>query len=202
MKSRETTPVHLQIGKENKLAIVFSCPGRFEEIAGHPAARTTGRNLEMLLSLLSKELNRTDLERSNVTITNAWPNVEYKEKTGRSEATLAEITAPENLKRLREELDQVTELVIFCGERARAAGRLLNLRRNPRFVYIGHLGLKGLCLIRTDVGGNPIVAIRDAASGKSKRDLQRQNTQRRLAVLARSIRVQLHTELSSKTFSD
>ena len=99
------------------MALVLSSPGRQEELAGYPAARTTGKNLEALLLLLGQALRRGDLTRENVTRTNAWPSVEYLDKTGRSEATHGEILAPDNLRKLRRELAEIGELVIFAGKR-------------------------------------------------------------------------------------
>lgn len=186
--------VHLQAGRLNRVAVVFSCPGRHEEAAGHPAARGTGRNLDILLSLLGQALGRDDLNRENVTITNAWPRVEYRERTGRSEASEREVVSPDNVERLRRELYEVTDLVIFCGKRAAAVAPLLRLKHRPSLVFIKHPGLRGLSLIRTDAYGKEIVAAhaaacRDGRHGKT--ELQAQNTRRRLAVLVGSICEQL-----------
>ncbi|OGU06652.1 MAG: hypothetical protein A2075_08715 [Geobacteraceae bacterium GWC2_58_44] len=137
-------PVHLQVGKEKKVAVVFSCPGRHEEVAGHPAAQSTGKNLDTLLLLLSQALNRNDLTRANITITNAWPEVEYQAKTGRSEATAKEVEGAGNIERLQQELEDVTDFVIFCGAKAAAVARNLRLKYRPKFVYMRHPGLRGL----------------------------------------------------------
>ena len=193
--------IHLQVGKQQRVAVVFSCPGRHEEAAGYPAAKTTGRNLDRLLSLLSKALNRNDLTRSNITITNAWPEVEYKAKTGRSEATAKEVKAPENVKRLQQELDEITDFVIFCGDTARAASQNLRLKHNPSFVYLKHLSLRGLSLIARDVQGERIIAADvqiSAGSDISKMKLQSDNTNKRLAVLVDSILSQLRSELADQ----
>lgn len=193
-------PVHLQVGKEKKVAVVFSCPGRHEEVAGHPAAHSTGRNLETLLSLLARELNRDDLTRANLTITNAWPEVEYRARTGRSEATAREIRGAGNLQRLQEELEEVTEFIIFCGAKAKAAGRQLRLKHQPQLVFIQHPGLRGLSLIATDLRGERIVAAQSqpGAGQEGRRALQSENTRRRLAVLVRSILRQLRGDLDDR----
>lgn len=183
--------VHFEAGKENRVAIVFSCPGRHEEAAGRPAAGTTGRNLETLLSLLNQLLRRDDLSRANVTITNAWPHVEYRTKTGRSEASRKELLEAKNLERLRQELEEISDMVIFCGEKARIVSMYLELEHHPTFVYIDHLGLRGLCSIRRDVNGQPIVAVLQGSTVKVKKELQRENTRKRLAVVASSIQAQL-----------
>jgi len=183
---KKRSPLHLQEGREQRVAVVFSCPGRHEEAAGHPAAGSTGRNLEILLTLLGQALNRSDLARVNVTITNAWPLVEYRGKTGRTEATVKEITAEGNTARLQQELAGITDFVIFCGARARSASGYLRLEHHPRFVFVKHLGLRGLSLIRRDVGGEPIVAA-------ARRDLQGKNNLKRLEVVAHSIVSQLRS---------
>jgi hypothetical protein len=190
-------PVHLQVGKEKKVAVVFSCPGRREELAGYPAARHTGRNLELLLSLLARELNRDDLSRGNITISNAWPRVEYRAKTGRSEATLKEVESADNVKRLQHELEEVTDFVIFCGARAKAAARHLQLGHKPRLVFIRHPGLRGLSLMATDLRGERILAAElqlSRGSNEAKRSIQAENTRRRLAVLVDSILKQLEDD--------
>ncbi len=182
--------IHIQIGKQKRVAIVFSCPGRHEEDAGYPAAKTTGKNLNALLSTLSDALSRSDLIRTNITITNAWPIVEYEEKTGRSEATEQEVVAPSNIKRLQQELDDITEFVILCGEMAKAISKKLHLEKNPQFIYVKHWGTRGLMSIVADLDGKPIVAAEAqifAGSKVSKRKIQSENTEKRLAIVARSI---------------
>lgn len=183
----------MQVGKEKKAAVVFSCPGRHEELAGHPAAGATGKNLDTLLSLLSKALHRSDLARDNVTITNAWPGVEYPAKTGRSQATTKEVLAPENIERLQRELEEISEMVIFCGEKAAAAARHLLLKRQPKRLYIKHLGLRGLSLLGTDVQGETILAADVQVSAGGKTRIRGDNTERRLAVLVDSVLAQLRS---------
>lgn len=192
-------PVHWQAGRLNRVAVVFSCPGRHEEAAGRPAARSTGKNLEILLELLAGALGRDDLHREEVTITNAWPKVEYRAKTGRTEASEREVCAPENVERLRRELDEVTELVIFCGRKARAVAPLLRLKHRPSFVFISHPGLRGLSMIHSDACGDPIMAVDGGlrpGTGGVRRG-QSENTRRRLAVLAASICRQLQERQSA-----
>lgn len=191
--------VHLQIGKQNNVAVVFSCPGRHEEIAGYPAAKTTGNNLNKLLSLLSDALGRSNLTRSNITITNAWPSVEYKEKTGRSEATEKEVVVPNNLNRLEQELSDITEFVIFFGDIADATSHKLELAKKPRFINVEHLSTRGLLSIRNDVHGKPIVAAKDQIiSGRKMglRKIQAENTERRLVVVVSLVLKQLQDDVA------
>ena len=195
--SENSMAIHIQVGKQKRVAVVFSCPGRHEEIAGRPAAGTTGRNLDAILELLCKALNRSDLTRSNITITNAWPKVEYKAKTGRSEPTPKEARAPENIERLQEELEGITDFVIFCGEAARAVSQRLQLKLKPRMVYIRHIGLRGMSLINKDVQGERITAADaqiSAGCSIGKAEIQAANTGKRLAVVVRSILAQLESE--------
>lgn len=186
--------MHLQVGKLKRVAVVFSCPGRHEEAAGYPAAKATGKNLDRLLALLAKALKRDDLSRDNITITNSWPDVEYQAATGRSEATTREVLAKDNLLRLQRELEGISDLVIFCGERARTVSRHLQLKYKPKFIYTAHLGLRGLSLTRTDVQGESIVAADmqiQAGRRMSKQEIQWENTEKRLAVLVHAILTQL-----------
>ena len=88
---------HYQKGNENKVAFVFSCPGRHEEAEGYPAAQNTGTNHINLLLELSRIITREDLIREYITIANAWDRIEYDKKTNRSEATNKEILLPSNM---------------------------------------------------------------------------------------------------------
>jgi hypothetical protein len=185
-ETRHQGKIHLQKGSEDRVAVVFSCPGRHEEVAGCPAAKATGRNLELLLSLLGEALGRSDLSREKVTITNAWPEVEYLGKTGRTEASPREITTAENVERLQQELREVTDFVIFCGDRARLVAEKLRLQHHPKLVFTRHPGLRGLSTINTDIHGGRIVA-----GGRNTREVRAQNNKKRLEVLVQQILSQL-----------
>ena len=110
--------VHYQKGLGNRVAFVFSCPGRYEQTAGCPAAKVTGVNLQKLLEILTEIFERNDLSREQITVTNAWSRIEYKELTGRSEATDEEIQMSENISRLQCELEHVEEFMVFCWKMA------------------------------------------------------------------------------------
>jgi hypothetical protein len=47
---------HYQEGSDTQVSCIFSCPGRHEKIAKHPAAKTTGTNLKSLFELLNQQL--------------------------------------------------------------------------------------------------------------------------------------------------
>lgn len=181
---------HFARGSKNEVAFVLSCPGRLEERARHPAAGVTGNNLNRLLAMLGPRLDLQSLERADVTITNAWDLIEYRKKTCRSEATDAEVKQTDNLRRLASELLHVTELVVFCGCKARLASqellRLGILPNSQRVAFVEHLGTQGLLTIKSDTTGNPIVAAAVQQLGGRPdrlRVIQSENTNRRLSVV-------------------
>lgn len=185
---------HLQVGKSKEVAFVFSCPGRYEEVAGEPAAKVTGKNLSSLLGKLGIALNKNDLDRRNITITNAWSRVEYEKKTGRSEATTSEIISDVNIARLRSELVGVTELIVCCGEKAKIAVDACCLSENVKVVFIKHLSTRGLNSIKTDISGveiPPAKSIKSQGDRRSKHLIQNDNTSKRLDVVCKSITKQI-----------
>lgn len=194
IKRRKYMAIHIQVGKKSAVAVVFSCPGRHEEKNNCPAAKNTGKNLHTFLSILAIKLPRNELVRSNITITNAWSCVEYKAKTNRSEATDQEIVTIPNIGRLRRELDHITEFIIFCGKKAKLASTHFTLKNQPKFIYIEHLGTRGLLSITTDTSGRAIISADEQINkGRtiSKRRIQKENTKKRLEVVAKSVQDQL-----------
>lgn len=182
---------HFSRGTATHVAFVLSCPGRHEELAGHPAAGNTGKNLGRLLEYLGPRLDLPHLERSHVTIANAWAGIEYKDKTGRSEASDLEVRQADNIFRLAHELRHVTLLIVFCGEKAKLAAQELRelelLPNSIQFALVPHIGGQGLnnC-ITSDVANRPIVGARkQRQSGRldSLKAIQRENTSRRLEVI-------------------
>lgn len=181
---------HFARGSKNQVAFVLSCPGSHEERARHPAAGVTGNNLNRLLAMLGPPLGLQSLERADVTISNAWDLIEYRKKTCRSEATDAEVKQADNLRRLASELVHVTDLVVFCGCKARLASqellRLGALPSSQHVAFVEHLGTQGLLTIKSDTTGKPIVAAKLQQLG-GRRDrlqvIQSENTDRRLRVV-------------------
>lgn len=181
---------HFSQGSEVDVAFVLSCPGRREEHDRHPAAGTTGRNLERLLERLGPQLGLSNLSRSQITITNAWAGIEYLDKTGRSEASDGEVMQAENIDRLARELRHITMLIVFCGEKAKLACHELRARKclplSVQVAFVSHLGSQGLNkTIESDVTGRPIVAAREqrlAGRVDSLKAIQRENTVLRLQV--------------------
>ena len=150
--------VHLECGRSNDVAFVFSCPGRkeYEARPQGPAKGDTGTNLNDLLGIMRKKYAGTVMKitapkrfsRDEIWITNAWSEVEYKTKTGRSEAKEEEILHPDNLDRLYRDLSRIERAIICCGRRAGAAVRELR-RRNRIEISVGlfcipHLGNRSL----------------------------------------------------------
>lgn len=181
---------HFATGLQNEVAFVLSCPGRHEEMAGYPAAKVTGKNLNRLLALLGPHLELQSLDRADITITNAWDKIEYEKLTCRSEATDAEVKQSDNLYRLAEELQHVTKLIVFCGCKAAVASKellRLNLLSNLlQIAFVEHLGTQGLLSITADAAGKPILAAKhQRRDGRLDRlsVIQTENTERRLCVV-------------------
>ena len=185
---------HFSKGSADTYAFVFSCPGKYEESAMHPAAGKTGCNLETLLELLSARLEQEALTRRCVTITNAWSQVEYQEHSGRSEATDVQIRSEANIGRLARELQHVTEMIIFCGSKAKVAFnelvRLKHITKPIKIAFVEHLGARGLLSIRNDIRGTLIVAAKEQrrlGRQSALKAIQAENTYRRLEVVAQRL---------------
>jgi hypothetical protein len=185
---------HFSKGSNDSYAFVFSCPGRHEAREMHPAAGTTGRNLETLLEILSHQLGQAVLTRESVTIANAWSNVEYLEYTNRSEATDTQIRSRSNIDRLASELQHVTEMIVFCGRKANVAFDELRNRESLTYpikvALVDHLGVRGLLSIQQDTQGKPIIAAAEQRRLGRKlalKDIQKENTYQRLEVVAQRI---------------
>lgn len=149
----KTASPHYKPGRRNNIAVVFSCPGKKEEIANEPAAGMTGRNLEILFRQLNGLLNCPGkFTRENVTITNASTLVEYKKSTGRSESQNAEILNDKNLERLYDEIRETNELIICSGAKARLAIEKLTEQKPLKAVVvkIPHLGFQSLNRLKPD----------------------------------------------------
>ncbi len=102
-----------------RVAFLFSAPGRLEEEKSAPVAGVTGANLDAALAWLRgvepalfPSGNRYDYR-----VTNAFAEVLYEGKHGRTEASRAEVLAPANVARVLRELDGV-EAVVLCGGKA------------------------------------------------------------------------------------
>ena len=177
---------HFERGQKSQVAIVLSCPGSREELNRRPASGTTGRNLELLLAKLGPGIGIANLVRDDVTVTNAFTGIEYKARTGRSEASFEEILQGENISRLNSELADIADLVIFCGARANAVAERVSLHAGAKSVCIPHLGMQGINQIAGDVGGAPILSVAESKAAGDKRsakEIGRDNTSKRIEVL-------------------
>ena len=186
---------HISKGKKKSVAFVFSCPGRYEQIAGHPAAKVTGTNLSKLLAKLNTSLNRKDLSKREITITNSWNKVEYEKLTGRSEATDREILDSINISRLNSELKGITEFIVCCGNKSKIAIEQCNISKNVKILCLEHLGTRGLNTIKQDVKNITILSAeiqRKNGDKRSKRKIQIDNTSKRLDVVCENLLGQLN----------
>lgn len=113
---------------------ILSAPGRYEKLAGHPAAARSGDNLNDLIGELHQR--RPDLfpypDKTYYGIVNVWPEVEYLEETRRSEATPAEVRQPHIVNRLARAI-QPYPVAIALGNKAREG-----LDRVDEDAYTGH----------------------------------------------------------------
>lgn len=139
---------HLQRGNSNGVAVVFACPGRVEQREGAPAQGATGTNLNDLLGIMRDDHCFNIVGRNELTITNAWSRVEYKDLTGRSQPKKCEIRNPANLCRLAGELREIEHLIVCSGDLAKTSVNLLQqngwLRRGVRVAELPHLGNQAL----------------------------------------------------------
>jgi hypothetical protein len=185
-----TTTPHYEKGSESKIAVVLSCPGQEEEKAQKPAAGQTGDNLEDVLNILRNTYGLNDFERGKITITNAWSQVEYENKTKRRQADDKEILEENNLNQLAYEIKDITDFILCCGDKAKIA--VLNLQQqgklnqNCGIIEVPHLGNLGINnTIKEDVNGDRIIS----GNGDSPRSSS--NRILRLEVVAKKIYEQI-----------
>lgn len=184
---------HYQDGTQVNIAIVFSCPGKEEEKENRPAIGQTGKNLESLLEILAEsEEIFENIKKDDLRITNSWDQVEYQEKTERTEANYDEILQKENLDRLYEDVNEIEELIICSGERAEVAILALiyanKISSKIKIIKIRHLGLRGLNQIKYDENEKEIKSV------KGDRGIEKENTRKRLKVIAKEVLEQLKGE--------
>ena len=117
-----TSPAFRLGDAQLRTAFVLSAPGRAECKAQRPAAGQTGVSLTCALSAFHQAEPRIfpSLRLADYTLVNAWDTVEYKERTGRTEATRAEILGAANIIRLEQSLRHM-DAVVALGDRAQIA---------------------------------------------------------------------------------
>ena len=164
-----------------------------------PAAGTTGKNLSTLLELLNKKLNKYELSREQITITNALTEIEYKKETNRTEASDEEIISIDNLRRLKSELINIENIIVCCGKKAMLGICQVkcDLNKNCKVLYIKHLSTRGLIKIKNDMDGKEILsaeAQRRNGDSRSIKKIQNDNTLKRLEIICQNIIKQLKNE--------
>lgn len=172
---------HYKKGNEDKITFVFSCPGRIEEKAKEPASGRTGKNLDLLLEELNKELKEIGcFKRENISITNATHKVEFKARTHRTEATVKEVLDKKNLNRLYKEIKNTTKLIVCSGRNANlAVDKIFEIYDdiNAKKISIGHIGMQSInSTIKKDI------------NGKELKKGNKGNTEKRLQVIALDIK--------------
>lgn len=155
---------HYNRGKFNKIALVFSCPGKKEEEAKKPVAGCTGKYLDLFLKKfleISDDLDK-NFNRYNYRITNSYDKVLYKSKDGRTEPNIKEICEERNIKRLFDEIKD-TDIVIAFGRKAqRALDEIMKKYQdnvNIKVIKTRHLSLQ--FLNRMKINGNGSITIED-----------------------------------------
>lgn len=150
------------------IAFMFACPGQKEEKEGRVVAGATGKNLDLLLSILSsseKEEIRSlfpSSSRYDYLITNSSDIIHYPALDSRSLPSKKEYSEKENVERLCRELSKVKYVIAF-GKEAKEASLLVKsefLSQNlpsPSFIFsIPHLSFLSLNQIKEDKEGKKI----------------------------------------------
>lgn len=170
------------------VAFMFACPGQKEEKAGKVVAGNTGKNLNLLLSVLSASENENiralfpSENRYDYLITNSSDIIHYPALDGTSLPSKSEYADDANLNRLFHELEN-SKYVIAFGNQAKEAAKLVSLKYDMREIYpkpvfitsLPHLSLLALNQISTDTDGNKI--------GKGEKDA----TLKRIKVVAKML---------------
>ena len=186
--------VHLECGRSNDVAFVFSCPGRAEYEADPqgPAKGDTGDNLDALLSIMRERYAGTVIKitaprkfvRGEIWITNAWDEVIFSgPENENSEAKDSQVIDADNLDRLRQELSDIEYAIICCGAKASlAVGRLQDQNWLPSHVGVFHI---------LHLGNRPLN--RNIALGSGAMIASNERRIQRIEVVAECLRDQIET---------
>ena len=144
-----------------KSAFIFSCPGQEELKSGLLVNGQTGKNLDVLLSILNK--SRPELfpsvNRYDYRITNSSERVHYTAYDNRTEPVAAEVKEKENISRLKNDITGYSCVIAF-GRSAGIAAELMSSEQgfeNVSFITSRHLSFLSLnSSIREDINGCPI----------------------------------------------
>jgi len=105
---------------KNRVAFVFSVPGRCEKKENKPLFGQTGRNLDVALKWLSDHSSKDfhSPDRYQYRITNSFNEPIFREiSNGRSEPSTAQVISQDNVQRVIGELENM-EVVILAGKKA------------------------------------------------------------------------------------
>lgn len=134
--------------EDNRVALVFSCPGQVEEKTGILVNGRTGVNLEILLRMLHDSLPEIFryTDKGDYRVTNSSNIVHYGGNGNGTEPGKKEIRNPENLERLIGDLKGYTWVFTF-GAKANMA--LDNVREEldpgTQVVQVPHhVGMQGI----------------------------------------------------------
>lgn len=147
-------------GKEdNRVALVFSCPGQVEEKTGILVNGRTGINLEILLAMLHESHPETFryTKKGDYRVTNSSDIVHFKKNGNGTEPGSKEIRDPENLGRLIDDLEGYP-LVFTFGAKANEALDLVRDELDPGvkvFRVPHHVGMQGINRIPIDTMQDP-----------------------------------------------
>lgn len=178
-KSMKSSSSYYNNGLPNiKVGFILSAPGRLEERSGRPASGNTGKNLDLLISILNLKYPQLfpSKNRYSYRITNAVTDVHYASKTNDTEGKNSEVLNKNNIDRILSEISGLTD--VFCfGEKALLLKNELISRGFNGSIYSDiHLGLQSINRkITEDINGNPL---NKGADG---------NTQKRIEVIANRI---------------
>ena len=101
------------------VAFMFACPGQKEEKAGRVVAGATGKNLDLLLSVLAESENEKiralfpSSDRYDYLITNSSDIIHYPALDNTSLPSKGEYSDDANLNRLYKELDHMNYVIAF-----------------------------------------------------------------------------------------
>lgn len=155
--------------KISPVGFVFACPGQKEQAAKKVVAGSTGNNLNLLLSSLSKSSNPAiralfpSSDRYDYLITNASNIIHYPALDGRSLPCRKEYMSEENIARLCGELANL-KYVIALGAQAKDVAQAVKnayekqaCAATPHFITaLPHLSFLSLNQIKFDINGDRI----------------------------------------------
>lgn len=142
-----------------RTAIILACPGRHEVAKARPAAAGTGANVDRLLADLGEHLPEAfpSADRYDYVIANSSCCVHYDALTDDSMPPDAEIRAPANISRLKDEIGDCLTALALGPHATLAADLIVDQGFQGRVLRCSrHLSFRGINSISTDVNGDRI----------------------------------------------